>query len=92
MSVRELARRTGLSPIAISRYVNGLRVPRSDCLEKICNALECDYTDLMGKLDLDEFKETDSFNEAARLLTILNQEGLDQVISYISDLGERFYK
>lgn len=55
ISQKELAKKTGITESAISCYVNGTRVPRSDVLSRIAKVLDIstDYlmgNDLAGKL------------------------------------------
>lgn len=46
MSQLELSRRTGISNVMLSRYVNGRSDPSYMTVEKICNVLGCDMDDL----------------------------------------------
>jgi transcriptional regulator with XRE-family HTH domain len=41
MSQKELAKRTGITEISLSRYINGIRTPRTDIAIKIAEALGC---------------------------------------------------
>ena len=51
MTQRELAEKTGLTEVTISRYVNGQRVPKGTEIVKISQAINvsCDY--LLGVVD-----------------------------------------
>lgn len=49
MSQGELARRSGLTTAAISRYCTGSRIPTSDNLLKICDALDVSADFLLGR-------------------------------------------
>lgn len=46
---RELASRIGLTEVAVSRYANGLRMPRADVFFEICEVLNVSPDFLMGK-------------------------------------------
>ena len=48
---RELARRTGISEVTISKYVNCYTKPTYDNVIRIAQALECSPSDL---IDIDE--------------------------------------
>lgn len=62
MSQKELAEATNLTPAAISRYINGERVPRAITLAALAKALGVDPVDITGTADE---QETD---EAIRLI------------------------
>lgn len=62
MSQKELAAKTGLTPAAISRYVNGMREPRPITIAAIAKALGVKPEDITGT---PEDRETD---EAIRLI------------------------
>lgn len=51
LSIRELADKIGMTPITVSRYAKGQRVPRANEIIKIADALcvTCDY--LLGLSD-----------------------------------------
>lgn len=44
----ELSKRTGISPVSISRYLSGIRFPRGTEIIKICNALNISSDYLLG--------------------------------------------
>lgn len=46
ISQLELSRRTGISNVMLSRYINGKSDPSYITVEKICNALGCDMDEL----------------------------------------------
>ena len=46
---KELARRAGLSPAAISRLENGPRMPRVDTVQKIASAYDVSTSFLLGE-------------------------------------------
>ncbi len=62
MSQKELAEATNLTPAAVSRYVNGERVPRAITIAALAKALGVKPTDITGTADE---QETD---EAIRLI------------------------
>lgn len=47
MSQRDLARRTGITEAAVSRYVKGLRQPRAMTTQRIAAALDVPITSLL---------------------------------------------
>ena len=62
MTQKELAEATNLTPAAISRYINGERVPRAITIAALAKALEVKPADITGTSDE---QETD---EAIRLI------------------------
>ena len=62
MSQKELAEATNLTPAAVSRYVNGERVPRAITIVALAKALGVKPADITGTADE---QETD---EAIRLI------------------------
>ena len=62
MSQKELAEATNLTPAAVSRYVNGERVPRAITIAALAKALGVKPADITGTADE---QETD---EAIRLI------------------------
>ncbi len=62
MSQKELAEATNLTPAAVSRYVNGERVPRAITIAALAKALGVKPADITGTADE---RETD---EAIRLI------------------------
>lgn len=49
MSQRELSKKVGITEATMSRYINGLRVPKADILSKIANALNVTTDYLFGQ-------------------------------------------
>ncbi|WP_321974011.1 helix-turn-helix transcriptional regulator [Paratractidigestivibacter sp.] len=62
MSQKELAEATNLTPAAVSRYINGERVPRAITIAALAKALGVKPADITGTADE---QETD---EAIRLI------------------------
>ncbi len=62
MSQKDLAEATNLTPAAVSRYVNGERVPRAITVASLAKALEVKPADITGTADE---QETD---DAVRLI------------------------
>lgn len=62
MSQKQLAEATSLTPAAVSRYVNGERVPRAITIAALAKALDVKSADITGTA---EEQETD---EAVRLI------------------------
>lgn len=48
----ELSKRTGITPVSISRYLSGIRFPRGTEIIKICNALNVSSDYLLGLDDV----------------------------------------
>lgn len=48
LSIKQLADLSGLSPVQISTYECNHHVPNAININKLANALECTYEDLMG--------------------------------------------
>lgn len=82
MNQSELARRTGLTVVTISRYINLYREPTANALRKMCEVLGVSSDYLLG-ID----GETDNFD---RLLIICKTAGLttEQRAMLIKTLAE----
>ena len=48
MTASELAKRTGIHPMVLSRYETGKRMPKADTAAKIAKELGCTIEDLLG--------------------------------------------
>lgn len=57
MSQKELAEATNLTPAAVSRYVNGERVPRAITIAALAKALGVEPADITGTADEQETEE-----------------------------------
>lgn len=49
LSQRDLAQRVGVSEVAMSRYINGTRIPKATILDGIAKALHTSMEELMGQ-------------------------------------------
>lgn len=58
MSQRELAEKTGITEVTISRYVSAQRVPKATEIKKIADALNCSCDYLIGNKDKKNDKNT----------------------------------
>lgn len=79
---KELADRTGLTPAAVSRYINGARTPREIVVAKIARELGVQPIDLVGtegEQDVDEAVQIIARN--ANILSSLQRERLIKAIS-----------
>ena len=47
----QVARELGVHKTVISEYIAGRAMPSIPTLKKLCQVLECDYADILGKLD-----------------------------------------
>lgn len=54
MNQKELAYKTGVSEVTISRYINGTRQPKSDILSKIAETLGVSTDYLLGKASINK--------------------------------------
>ena len=61
MSQKELAKAAGLTPAAVSRYVNGEREPRALTVAALAEVLEVKPSDIMGTSDEQEVDTAVSF-------------------------------
>ena len=59
MNQKELAQKTNVSEVTISRYINGTRQPKSDILSKIADVLDVSIDYLLGN---STFKKTSLSN------------------------------
>ena len=49
MTQKDFAKKSGMTEAAISRYVNGTRMPNMDALLRMKTALGCNWEDIMGE-------------------------------------------
>lgn len=61
MSQKELAKAAGLTPAAVSRYVNGEREPRALTVAALAEVLRVKPSDIMGTSDEQEVDTAVSF-------------------------------
>ena len=54
MTQADLARETGLSEAAVSRYLAGARMPTIRAIVNICCVLNCDFEDLIPTYEIVE--------------------------------------
>lgn len=81
LSQKDLAESTGLTPAAISRYVNGERMPRAIVLAKIAKTLGVQTEDLTGT---DAEQEVDEAVQLiARNANALSEHQREQLIKAI---------
>lgn len=67
MTQRELADRACITPVSLSRYINGARIPNSKALARIAIALNTDTDYLLGIEKENDDPEKD-FYKAHRLI------------------------
>ena len=85
LSQRELAQRVGVSEVAMSRYINGIRIPKATILDSIAKALHTSMEELMWQKkddpekcyyrvqqELYQFKDSWSDKQKLNLITILS--------------------
>lgn len=56
MTQRELANLIGVTDVTMSRYINGIRVPRMDVLLKISKIMGVKKDDLFEEIDFDTYQ------------------------------------
>ena len=49
MTQKDFAKKSGMTEAAISRYVNGTRMPNMGALLRMKTALGCNWEDIMGE-------------------------------------------
>jgi len=47
----EIAFELDVDQPVISQYIHGVAVPTAENVKKLCIILDCDYADILGKLD-----------------------------------------
>lgn len=70
MTQRELAKRTGVTEVSMSRYINGERIPKAMYLSNIAKVLGTTQDYLLGNESKEEAVESaeDSFLQVHRLI------------------------
>ena len=48
---RDLAQRVGVSEASVSNWLKGVKIPRTDKINKICQIFNCNYSDLISEPD-----------------------------------------
>ena len=87
----DLARALGVSPSAISWWLQGKKYPRLKYIEEMCRLFNCTQMDLLSEDPTFEIAAKDELlQEIVEKATILNAEGKQKVIDYIDDISERF--
>ena len=82
----EMAKKTGLSKSAITRYINGDNVPNQESIDKIAKAYNVNPAWIMG-YDIDMEKKSNK--EIIKMLNMLTEQDKDFVIKTIKYLAER---
>lgn len=82
----EMAKKTGLSKSAITRFVNGENIPNQESIDKIAKAYNVNPAWLMG-YDVDMEKKSNK--EIIKMLNMLTETDKDFVIKTIRYLAER---
>lgn len=82
----EMAKKTGLSKSAITRFVNGENIPNQESIDKIAKAYNVNPAWLMG-YDVDMEKKSNK--EIIKMLNMLTEQDKDFVIKTIRYLAER---
>ena len=81
LSQKDFAEKAGLTPAAISRYVNGERTPRDIVVAKMAKALGVQPSDITGTSDEQEVDK--AVQLIARNANGLSEEQRDQLIKAI---------
>ena len=82
MSQKELAEATNLTPAAISRYVNGERVPRPITIAALANALKVRSADIFGSAE--ELKTDEAIRLIARNASNLTEAQRAELIAALA--------
>ncbi len=82
MSQKELAEATSLTPAAVSRYVNGERVPRAITVAALAKALGVKPTDITGTAD--EQETDDAIRLIARNASSLSEAQRTELIAALA--------
>lgn len=85
LSQRELAQKVGISEVAMSRYINGIRIPKATILDSIAKTLHTSMEELMGQKkddpekcyyrvqqEIHQFKDSWSDQQKLNLIAILS--------------------
>ena len=91
ISQKELAQRAGITEASLSRYINNARLPKTEYLKKIADALHTTTDFLLGKDDPTDFSE-----EFPKIRTILarnaskmtNQQKRELINALLADENE----
>lgn len=98
LTIEELTKNLGSAKSTISRYENGLREPKKDFLELLCNYFDVSTDYLLGKTDnrnIETKKEINATTIAAHRLgdiEDLPDEAIDQLNDYIEMLKLKYKK
>ena len=92
MSNTELARKLGVSEVAVSRWKSGERNPRSEMIDRMCVIFECTHNDLLAPNSAEIQEDRENYTEVLKLLETLNTEGLKEITRYIGNLNDKFKK
>lgn len=91
MTQKELAYKTGITMVSISRYINGERIPDSETLAKIAIVLHADANILLGIREEHELskEEFDSIQRiVARITRLLSQKQKAELILTIMGVND----
>lgn len=82
----EMAKKTGLSQSAITRFLKGEHIPNQESIDRIAKAYNVNPAWLMG-YDVDMEKKSNK--EIIKMLNMLTEQDKDFVIKTIKHLAER---
>ncbi len=66
MTQKELAEKTGIASVSVSRYCIGARIPNATTLYSMARALECTMEDLMEGVEVTEAEDGQEATEACQ--------------------------
>ena len=75
----EFAKKIGVTEAAVSRYINGSRIPSTKIVGKIIKTLNCSYSELFEE---DNLQLEDIFN---KMISSLNQSEINYLISKLKN-------
>lgn len=90
-----LSLKTHINPLRIRELINGYDNPTTKELKVLAQHYKISNTDLLtNTLYLSDISyiESDKFNETMNLMMELNDDGIEKVNEYISDLSDKYRK
>ena len=97
MTQAELAKRLGVGTTSVSNWCKGLKSPRMDKVDRMCEIFDCRRSDLMEDIPVNSFERLRLTPDETALIkkySQLNTVGKGKAQEYISDLldNEKYTK
>ena len=81
---RDLAQRMGVSEASVSNWIKGVKIPRTDKIDKLCVIFNCSYSDLISEPDVEiEVEPAEADSTKQELMDIydkLNPDGQSHLL------------